>query len=150
MSERVKRYAAAMADLDSDALGELRHPDFECFYPQSGERFVGHEAWAGAHRDYVSRFGKVYFDTVKGGEQRAAVTNVPSVMPFISTNIVQVSDTGDLVTLEGSGTWPDGKLYYWVQILEYRDGLVWRETDYFAEPFDAPEWRAEFTKPTSG
>ena len=148
MSERVEQYQEAMATLDIDALGKLRHPDFECFYPQSGERFVGHEAWAGAHRDYASRFGKIdHVDFIKGGAQRAEVTNVASVMPFASTNIIEVSDTGNLVTLEGSGRWPDGKLYHWVKILEYRDGLVWRETDYYAEPFEAPEWRAEFTEP---
>ena len=31
-----------------------------------------------------------------------------------------------------------------VLILELRDGKVFRETRYYAEPFAAPEWRAEW------
>ncbi len=64
----------------------------------------------------------------------------------MATPIVQISDTGDLATNEGKGVWPDGRTYHWVQILEYRDGLVWRETQYFAEPFDPPEWRLPFVE----
>lgn len=148
MSDRIARYQEATATNDVDALGELRHPDYECVYPQSGERFVGHEAWAGAHRDYSSHFPEgADIEIIRGGEQHTRVSSVPSVMPFASTPIIQVSDVGDLVTIEGKGRWPDGKVYHYVQILEFREGLVWRETQYFAEPFDAPDWRAEFTTP---
>ncbi len=148
MSDRVRRYAEAMAALDSVALAEMRHGDYECSYPQSGERFVGHDAWAAAHDGYAERFGSV--DTVvttRGGEQHATVSTVLSPIPFASTPIIEVSDTGDLGVVEGRGTWPDGKLYHWVLICEYRDGLVWREAQYFAEPFDAPEWRRPFVTP---
>jgi len=146
MSERVERYAAALAALDLDALSELRHPDYECYYPQSGERFRGHENWAAAHRDYVEHFHAPapVPETIKGGDRKAEVVRTTSPRFLLPTPIVQVSDTGDLVTMEGHGEWPDGKSYHWVQILEYRDHLVWRETQYFAEPFDAPEWRSEF------
>jgi len=149
MSERVRKYRDATLALDAAALAEMRHPEFECFYPQSGERFVGHDAWAAAHKDYESRFSRerTVAVTTKGGEQRAKVTTAPSVMPFASTPIIQVSDAGDLVVVEGRGQWPDGKVYNWVLILEYRDGLVWRETEYFAEPFEPPEWREPFTTP---
>lgn len=149
MRERVRRYTKATARLDFATLGELRHPDYECVYPQSGERFRGHDNWVAAHVNYADRFGREHLTDfeVKGGAQKAEVKTAVSPMPFASTPIIQVSDTGDLVTLEGKGRWPDGKIYHWVQILEYRDGLVWRETDYFAEPFEAPEWRAPFTEP---
>ena len=149
MHERVQRYQEAMVSLDAETLAELRHPEYKCYYPQSGECFVGHENWAGAHSDYESHFGAEHLTDIKhkGGEQRAQVTSLPTIMPFGSSPIVNVSDTGDLVVLEGKGLWPDGKHYNWVLILEYRDGLVWRETQYFAEPFEAPAWRAEFTEP---
>jgi hypothetical protein len=29
-------------------------------------------------------------------------------------------------------------------LLELRDGKIWRETTYWAEPFEAPEWRSKF------
>jgi hypothetical protein len=151
MSERVRRYQDAMLALDIDTLGELRHPDYECFYPQSGERFSSHEQWAAAHRDYRGRFvaSQVEDLSQKGGTQRATVTTVPTAMPFGSTPIINMSDTGDLVVVEGRGLWPDGKVYHWVLILEYRDHLVWRETQYFAEPFAAPEWRSHFVEQMS-
>lgn len=147
MSDKVDRYRHAVATQDFAALGELRHPDYTCTYPQSGERFVGHDKWVAAHVDYSARFGdqRVAEAKVKGGAQKTKVTSAPATVPFLASPIVQVSDTGDLATLEGAGEWPDGKTYHWVSILEYRDGLVWRETMYFAEPFPAPDWRAEFT-----
>ncbi len=150
MSERVDRYRKATEAMDFETLGELRHPDFQCCYPQSGERIVGHDNWVAAHQDYESHFGDPVREhvTVKGGEQHAKATATFSpTLPFFTTPLVSVSDTGDLVVVEGGGCWPDGKVYNWVMILEYRDGLVWRETDYFAEPFEAPEWRKPFTVP---
>lgn len=151
MSEKVERYRRATSMIDIETLGELRHPDYTCTYPQSGERFAGHDKWAAAHRNYADRFGDQNLDdaTVKGGEQKTRVATTPTGnLPFMSAPIIQVSDTGDLVVLEGRGHWPNGKTYNYVMILEYRDGLVWRETQYFAEPFAAPAWRAEFTEAT--
>ena len=147
MSERVQNYRAAYVAMDAAELGRLRHPDFQCYYPQSGERYLSHEDWVGAHRDYGEYFGgeeDVDHATVKGGEFKAEVT--PTVSPFFIAGapIVSVSDTGDLVTMEGEGTWPDGKHYKWVWIIEYRDKIVWRQTEYYAEPFDPPQWRAPF------
>jgi hypothetical protein len=37
--------------------------------------------------------------------------------------------------------------YHGVAILELRDGKVWRDTRYFAEPFEAPQWRARWVEP---
>jgi len=148
MSERVEKYAAAMASLDIEALGALRHPEYECYYPQSGERFLSHETWARAHRQYADHFETPapVTETIKGGDRKADVVRVASPRFMLPTPIISVSDTGDLVTMEGHGEWPDGKTYHWVQILEYRDHLVWRETQYFAEPFDPPGWRAPFVE----
>jgi hypothetical protein len=33
-----------------------------------------------------------------------------------------------------------------VCIIELRDGKVLRETDYYAQPFQAPEWRAQWVE----
>ena len=146
MSERVARYQKAITSMDLSAIGELRHPDYQCYYPQSGERFLSHEAWVDAHRGYADRFTQEDLEAaeVKGGERKAEVTSLTTPSWVLPTPVVSVSDTGDLVTMEGKGTWPDGKVYNWIRIIEYKDKLVWRETEYFAEPFDAPEWRAPF------
>jgi len=153
MSERARRYLEACAALDFETLGKLRHADYTCTYPQSGERFRGHAKWVLAHADYASHFGEEHLVDVmvKGGRQKTEVSSAgSSPLPFLSAPIIQMSDKGDVVTLEASGRWPDGKTYHFVQILEYRDDLVWRETDYFAEPFAAPEWRAQFAERLDG
>jgi hypothetical protein len=33
-----------------------------------------------------------------------------------------------------------------VGLLIVRDGRIWRETSYFAEPFEAAEWRAQYVE----
>ena len=40
----------------------------------------------------------------------------------------------------------DGKPSYTVSIMEFRDGKVARETQYFADPFLAPAWRAQWVE----
>jgi hypothetical protein len=41
----------------------------------------------------------------------------------------------------------DGQPVHTVSIMEFREGKVVRETLYFADPFEAPEWRAEWVEP---
>jgi hypothetical protein len=31
-------------------------------------------------------------------------------------------------------------------IFELKDGKIWRDTRYYAEPFEAPEWRAQWVE----
>ena len=40
----------------------------------------------------------------------------------------------------------EGKRAYTVSIMEFRDGKVSHETQYFADPFDAPAWRAQWVE----
>jgi hypothetical protein len=42
--------------------------------------------------------------------------------------------------------YPDGRVWFTVMLLELRDGKVWRETSYWAEPFDQPQWREDLTR----
>jgi hypothetical protein len=37
-----------------------------------------------------------------------------------------------------------------VSIMEFTDGFVAHETQYFADPFQAPSWRAELSEPIPG
>ena len=117
MSERVARYQKAVMSMDLDAIAEMRHPDYQCYYPQSGERFLSHQNWVDAHRGYADRFPQDGLEAseVKGGERKAEVTSLTGPSWFLPTPMVSVSDTGDLVTMEGKGTWPDGKVYNWVR-----------------------------------
>jgi hypothetical protein len=40
----------------------------------------------------------------------------------------------------------EGKRAYTVSMMEFRDGKVSHETQYFADPFDAPAWRAQWVE----
>jgi hypothetical protein len=48
--------------------------------------------------------------------------------------------------LEVELTYADGDRYLGVSVLELRDGKVVKETDYYARPFQAPEWRAHWVE----
>jgi hypothetical protein len=36
--------------------------------------------------------------------------------------------------------------FHFVSIVELRDGEMWRDTRYYAEPFEDPEWRARWVE----
>ena len=55
---------------------------------------------------------------------------------------------GDLAVLEVELTYADGGRYLGVSIIELRDGKVVKETDYYAQPFEAPAWRARWVERT--
>jgi hypothetical protein len=40
----------------------------------------------------------------------------------------------------------DGRVFDVVVISELKDGKMWRDRWYFAEPFEAPEWRARWVE----
>jgi ketosteroid isomerase-like protein len=110
--------AAAAGDWDS-AAGHL-HPDFVQEWPQSGERIVGADNALAIDR------------------------NFPGGLPTMSTR--RILAAGDLVTVELALTYADGSRFFGVSILELRDGRIARDTDYFAEPFAAPQWRAQWVE----
>jgi hypothetical protein len=53
---------------------------------------------------------------------------------------------GDSFVVEGSIDYGDGVPVRYVGIGEVRDGKVARLTEYFANPFEAPAWRASFVE----
>ena len=53
---------------------------------------------------------------------------------------------GDLFVIEGTIDYGDGVPVSFVGIGELRDGKVAKMTEYFANPFEAPAWRADFVE----
>ena len=53
---------------------------------------------------------------------------------------------GDVFVVEGTIDYGDGVPVRYVGVGEVRDGKVARMTEYFANPFEAPEWRAPFVE----
>ena len=72
-------------------------------------------------------------------EQRASQ---PSKKRF---SIRRIIGSGDLWVTEFILAY-DGKPSYTVSIMEFRDDKVARETQYFADPFVAPAWRAQWVE----
>ena len=97
---------------------EIYREDAVLEYPQSGERTRG--------RRNIQR-------------QRASQ---PSKKRFTVRRII---GGGDLWVTEFILTY-DGKPSYTVSIMEFRDDKVARETQYFADPFVAPAWRAQWVE----
>jgi hypothetical protein len=91
-------------------------------YPQSGERFRGREKIAAQ----------------RGGH--------PAERHF---TVVRISGGGDLWVSECVITY-DGAPTYSVSIMEFADGRVTHETQYFADPFGSPESRAALAEPMPG
>jgi hypothetical protein len=134
--EIVRAYTEASAANDQDVLGRLRHPDWQAFWPQSGERVVGHTNFAEIARRYPGGTPSIELDRLVGAEDRWVVTP--------GNTVARVIGSGDFWWAEWRMTYPDGALYHCIALVELRDGLIWRETVYWAEPFDAPDWRRPY------
>ena len=100
---------------DFETEHRIYHEDAVLDYPQSGERTRG--------RRNIQN-------------QRASQ---PSKKRFTVRRII---GCGDLWVTEFILTY-DGKPSYTVSIMELRGDKVARETQYFADPFVAPAWRAQ-------
>ena len=98
---------------------EIRHEDYTMEMPQSGERIRG--------RENIRAF-------------QEAFPNPPS----IQLRRVLVRD--GLWVIEGVNDYGGGQVFDVVLIVELKDGKWWRDTRYYAEPFEAPDWRAPWVE----
>jgi hypothetical protein len=96
----------------------IYHEDAVLEYPQSGERTRG----------------RSNIENQRSGQ--------PSNKRF---SIRRIIGSGDLWVTEFILTY-DGKPSYTVSIMEFRGDKVARETQYFADPFEAPAFRAQWVE----
>ena len=112
-----EHWAASDAnDFETEHL--IYHEDAVLDYPQSGERT------SGRHNIQCQRASQ------------------PSKKRFTVQRII---GGGDLWVTEFVLTY-DGKPSYTVSIMEFTGDKVTRETQYFADPFVAPAWRAQWVE----
>lgn len=116
-----------LSNLDPEEEYNVRHPDdYVLEMPQSGERIRGREVMRRFQRSYASLSPS---DPARG----------------IRVSRVLVRD--GLWVVEGIADYDDGRAALnVVMILELRDGKMWRDRWYFAEPFEPPEWRSRWTE----
>lgn len=136
--EVVRAYVKAMETGDLDGAGALRHKDFVGEWPQSGERIRGEANMRALIENYPGGAPAVHGGRLIGSEDRWVVTPVYSVQRIVGS--------GDSWWGDGTITYPDGSTWNYAIFVEIRDGLVYRETEYFAAPFEAPEWRRPFVE----
>src|ERR1700722_3842258 len=116
--EALDQHWAASDASDFETEHRIYHDEAVLEYPQSGERTRG--------RRNIQN-------------QRASQ---PSAKRFAVRRII---GGGDLWITEFILTY-DGKPSYTVSIMEFRHDKIARETQYFADPFVAPAWRAQWVE----
>ena len=136
--ECVRQYAAAAAAKDLAALAGLRHPDWMVVWPQSGERVHGNEAFAEIISNYPGGAPTTEVTRIVGAEDQWFIT--------AGNTVLKVVGSGDFWWSEWRVEYPNGEVYLVVDLLELREGLVYRETVYWAAPFEAPDWRAPWVE----
>jgi hypothetical protein len=104
---------------------EIRHPDCLIDIPQSAERF---------NRDGMLEM------------QRSFPGGPPEM------NLKRLAGEGDVWVAELESDYGEerGGIFNVCLILEFEDGKIKRETRYYAEPFEAPGQRAQWTLPAEG
>ena len=116
---RIEEHWQASESGDADTEHAIYADDGILDYPQSGERFRGRSK----------------IQAQRGGH--------PAERRF---TILRIRGGGDLWVSECVITY-DGVPTYSVSVMEFADGLVTHETQYFADPFPAAAWRAPLAEP---
>ena len=119
---RIRQHWDASEGGDMDAEHAIYAADAVLDYPQSGERYLGRSA----------------IRAQRGGH--------PAERHF---SILRILGGGNLWVSECVITY-NGAPSYSVSIMELSDGLVTHETQYFADPFEAPAWRAAIAERIPG
>jgi hypothetical protein len=127
-SEMEARIRSAYDGGDMEAFAraqdEVSAEDIVQEWPQSGERIRGKENIAAVNQNYPSSTGT----TPKSSLRR-------------------ILKPGEAWVIESTIDYGDGIPVSLVSIIETNvDGKIVRQTDYFANPFEAPAWRAKWVE----
>jgi ketosteroid isomerase-like protein len=109
----------ASAAGDTQTEHDIYEDDAICDYPQSGERILGRknlQALRSHHPGKPSGF-----------------------------KVKRIVGSGNLWVTEYTIVY-QGRSAYTVSIMEFRNGKVAHETQYFADPFEAPAWRKQWVQ----
>jgi hypothetical protein len=119
MREALNAHWQASAAGDLNAEHDIYDDHAICEYPQSGERIVGRinlQALRSHHPGKPSGF-----------------------------DVRRIQGNGNLWGTEYTITYNGGAMYT-VSIMEFSNGKVVHETQYFSDPFEAPGWRAQWVE----
>jgi ketosteroid isomerase-like protein len=116
-----KHWQASAAG-DADTEHEIYADDAICDYPQSGERILGRKNLQALRSHHPGKPSGFEVKRILGG--------------------------GDLWITEYTILYK-GQRAYTVSIMEFQNGKVAHETQYFADPFEAPSWRRHWVQLTT-
>jgi hypothetical protein len=74
------------------------------------------------------------------------IGDVEGNFPGLTLEVGRRLQMDDVVVVEWTANYGDGRLYRNVTIGELRDGEAVRVTDYWGEPTETPEWRRPITE----
>ena len=117
--EALNTHWQASAAGNADAEHDIYDDAAICDYPQSGERILGRanlQALRSHHPGHPSGF-----------------------------KVRRILGNGDLWVTEYTIAYEE-RTAYTVSIMEFRNGKVVHETQYFADSFDAPAWRRQWVQ----
>jgi hypothetical protein len=115
----LERMIAALLAGDIDGSTAAMADDAVVEWPQSGERNVGRQACTLLYKNY------------------------PGGSP--SYELRRISGSGDLFVVEAIGRYGTDASYL-TSIIEFSDGKIAKQTDYFGSPFEAPAWRSQWVE----
>jgi len=118
-NNRLKLERYLKGKLDAAKEYELRHEDVMIDMPQSGER-------------------------IRGRDNMKAMQDAYPGPPKVSMR--RIVGSGDVWVVEARSDY-NGRIYHVANIIEFREGKIMRETRYYADPFEAPAWRAQWVEP---
>jgi len=113
--------ASAAGDINTEH--DIYDDDVICDYPQSGERI----------------FGRINLQALRGHHP-----GKPS-----GFRVRRILGKGDTWITEYMINYQE-KPVYTASIMEFREDKVIHETQYFADPFEAPAWRSQWVEPIDG
>ena len=116
----LENFCATMETNDFHAAAQLLHEEYSLDWPQSGERILGRESFAAINTNYPAE-GKWHFE------------------------INQIVAEGDIVVTDVSVT--EGKITgRAITFSTIRDGKIWKQIEFWPDPFEAPTWRAQWVQ----
>jgi hypothetical protein len=122
----IERFRKTAEAGDFTPLGELvmevSTDDFLEHWPQSGERIT--------KQNFV-RMGEAY---------EGATGTSPTF------KLGEIRDGGDHIVVQGFIDYGNGTTAHYVGISDLTDGKISRLTEYFAAPFEAPDWRKPYVE----
>ena len=126
MQAMAAEYEQALQTGDMSQMNKLTEKwgtdDFTTDWPQSGERL---------RKEAIMKMAESY------GEMSGTA-------PKFSYK--RMLGGGDVFVIEGTVDYGDGVPVSYVGVGELRDGKVAKMTEYFANPFPAPDWRKPFVE----